>query len=748
MSGYMVDKINSIQWRQPKRVDISSFSKSQSSIRKKCMDATLNMLRQMSRIADRSTYPDVARGMLLIANTTPIKCMCVGISPYENGILPPFATALAYSPRNCVGATPSVQVMSQIMSLCAIEIKDRYANKNGSVGEFVYPSRDEYTKKFAMMLRCSYSCSEAGVAFVNSCPVITDSISKTCLAHSLFSEWLANMIIIHNESGYKLWIVSMGASADKVIDSATGSYPNLSSSMRLIRTMNPAGLARMNVSKNEIESPIDDRIQPAERLIDSIVGVSPYPNVKAGFFWTRYEDATLKRFVGVDPIKPLVARLVDHAPDRLLNLCATSIQKLYAIMSDYELESAMADFGVSQEATQNASTEHYTNEASNEPHQATVNDNSSAQQNVMINPFEQGYSDANANKNADPNANSNTNTNNNGETSSGPYRYPMRSQLGQLLDPTGKGVSQQTIVIDSITTSCERLLTANKQTAFDMIELAQRQARLMDMLTKNLGSNEQIFEEAKEYMLECKDFIDNTVTDMSESAGIIKAMYAVIEGDKGIYAHETMPVAGLLRRDDGSIKKQFIYGNTMTAGQSKPSSTQFESQPTQPVRTATQTPSVNPTAINPFDLAGDTNPGSSANAYSNLIETGDKTYDSIADQHLKRMIKTIYNGCEIPPKAVYDNLNSFAVKLGNTSTNMYEILKTIVSQRITLNSGSNIDEDEMEALINCLDSGSNEDLNNVEDIFADAISDQSKLVEFFEQLMMSEDTTEDETDDE
>jgi hypothetical protein len=55
----------------------------------------------------------------------------VGLSPYENGILPPFATALAYSPRKCIGATPSVQVLSQAMSLYAIEIKDTFANKMG-----------------------------------------------------------------------------------------------------------------------------------------------------------------------------------------------------------------------------------------------------------------------------------------------------------------------------------------------------------------------------------------------------------------------------------------------------------------------------------------------------------------------------------------------------------------------------------------------------------------------------------------
>lgn len=46
--------------------------------------------------------------MILIAMSTLIKCIYMCIAPYENGILPAFATALAYSPMLCAEITSSV----------------------------------------------------------------------------------------------------------------------------------------------------------------------------------------------------------------------------------------------------------------------------------------------------------------------------------------------------------------------------------------------------------------------------------------------------------------------------------------------------------------------------------------------------------------------------------------------------------------------------------------------------------------
>lgn len=762
MSAYVNERVKKIPWGKRNKADTKKISTPQMAIRSRSMDATMSMLRKMSVIAEPSTYQSVARGMMLIANSTPIKCVCVGISPYENGILPAFATALAYSPKTCIGVTPSVQVMSQIMSLCAIEVKDRYANKTGDTNPEGYVSRDEYTRRFAMMLRCSYACLEAGVAFVNSSPVVTNAVSKTCMSKSLFSEWLANIITIHSEFGYKLWVVSMGASADEVVSSATSSYPDLTSNMRLIRSMNPAALSRMSVKKFEMMSPIPDTPTTAEMLIDSIVGISSHMDPKTGFSWNRYEDSTLRKFLGTDPVKSIVLRLADHVPDQLINQCATSIQSLYIIMSDYDLEAMIESTGVPQEAIDNAGGGYGTNDYSNQIHEATSNEQTNQQPNVMINPFDQAHQERESNRNQNSGGNygggggynSNQgygqsqgyNQNQGGDQgkSDGPYKFPARSQLGQLLDPTGKGVSQQVIVIDSFHTNCERLMTAHKQTQMDMKTFAERQVSLMDMASKRLGSDDQMFEDMKDYIMGCKDFIDELVTNMEESAGVVEGLHAFVEGDRGIYELDTMPVAPLLRRDDGSTMKQYVYGPTLRSGTMNPNSSQINTEPPPPV----QTPSVNPVPniVNPFETAQFGQESANTYVVTNLIENGDDKYDAFADKELKKALKATKFGPKMTSKTVYDNLNNYEMKIENTETNMYEVLKTIVSQRMMTNSGVNVSEDEMAALIECINPGTDEQLSEYEEVFANAVANQSELEDFYRMMMAEDDVGGDQDD--
>lgn len=52
-----------------------------------------------------------------------------------------------------------------------------------------------------------------------------------------------------------------------------------------------------------------------------------------------------------------------------------------------------------------------------------------------------------------------------------PYTVPKRSQLGQLLDLTGKGVSQQTIVIDNFNTRYGDIMTSIKQVTVNVDDL-------------------------------------------------------------------------------------------------------------------------------------------------------------------------------------------------------------------------------------------------------------------------------------
>jgi myo-inositol-1-phosphate synthase len=72
------------------------------------------------------------------------------------------------------------------------------------------PTREEYTARFTMMIRCSYACL-VGVAFVNASPVITSNVAKKTRAASIFLEWVGGLIEIHSRNDYKLTVVAMGA---------------------------------------------------------------------------------------------------------------------------------------------------------------------------------------------------------------------------------------------------------------------------------------------------------------------------------------------------------------------------------------------------------------------------------------------------------------------------------------------------------------------------------------------------------
>jgi hypothetical protein len=59
---------------------------------------------------------------------------------------------------------------------------------------------------------------------------------------------------------------------------------------------------------------------------------------------------------------------------------------------------------------------------------------------------------------------------------------------------------------------------------------------------------------------------------------------------------------------------------------------------------------------------------------------------------------------------VISNLTKYMVKIDNKQRSMYDVMKTIVAQKITLNSGANPSDDEIKALISCLGSGTMEDV--------------------------------------
>lgn len=346
------------------------------------------------------------------------------------------------------------------------------------------------------------------------------------------------------------------------------------------------------------------------------------------FNWSRYEDKTLRTFVNMDAIKPVATRLVDHAPDRLLNLCINSIRKLYDVMNEEVMNAMMAQMTVNEGEIENASTDNDTAMSNQNVHPATSSNNQVTQPNVIINPFGEATAQKNANRNpnAGNNFGGNSSTSKYGEKSDGPYMFPKRSQLGQLLDPTGKGVSQQTITIDNFNTKCEQLLNAQKEVSMNIVQFVERQAKLMGFLSKQIGTHEQMFEEAVDFIETVRDKMEEAVKIAQESMGVIKGLHAVVEGNRGIYELMTMPVAPLLRGDDGTPMTQYVYGPTLKAANINSQSDQNSSIDQ---NGNTQTSTTN-SASNPFVTNTSMSTSSINEANENLIERGDDSNNEIA----------------------------------------------------------------------------------------------------------------------
>lgn len=533
-------------------------------IKNACTELTMGMLKKLHKIADPVTYPNIARYMMMVATMSPIKCLCVGISPYENGILPTFAGAMSYSPLTCIGCTPSVQVLSQVMSLVAVMIKKAFVRKSKNVDTTKIPTRDEYTARFAMMLRCSYSCLAAGVAFVNASPVITSNTAKRVRAASIFSEWVGGMIEIHSRNQYKLTIVSMGALAESSMNDVFKSYQGAKSNVNYTKTSNPAMLQHMNVSKTEDTTPIDDTITSQERALDEVMGNNPGMTVRAVFRWYTYSDELLLAVVKERAITHMTRLLVDETPEQLLDTFLNTVLKILTNpnMEMNSLMSAITDIRLPAETSHgdDMSTTSGFNPFENQSAMMQANNQQVTQASTVVNPFVSVASEMNATTDT----RTSTGPNPNAESSQGPPMVTKRSTIGQMIDPSGKAVSHHVIVLDSMIRTLSETLTSYKDMQGDLSELLIRQAKTYALLRDNRIRSQEEIEELNEYLDSFAEFCTNMMSNMEKAYGVVAALPAVVEGDRGVYEHETHPVGPLMRRADGSTMKDYVYTEIRT----------------------------------------------------------------------------------------------------------------------------------------------------------------------------------------
>jgi len=561
MVNYMAERIRQLPEKKRKQMDTSKMTTIDVDIKNFCVEVTMDMLRKLQVVADPTTYPNVARYMLVLANVTPIKCICIGISPYENGILPSFAGAMSYSPKKCMGSTPSVQVLSQAMSAVSAMIKDQYVRNSRFMSEDNIPTREEYISKFAMMLRCSYACVMAGVAFVNASPVITSNVAKRVRCASIFSEWIGNMVAIHHKHGYKLTVVSMGALAESSMNDVFKSYADTKTSISFTKTANPAMMQHMSVRKDEAPNPIPDETTHVEEMLDEIVGTSTRTIIVSSFPWYEYSDSLLLRIVKPNSIMQMTRLLVDEAPDELLNSFLNKVIEL--MTNNMSSMNAAMDFVMGLPAI-----EDHGSGGGGDDSRSLVGESQQPQQyqQMGVNPFlapaaTETMGGSSGGGGGGQNQYQNRGANPNSESAQGPPMASRRSMIGQMVDPGGKAVSQHVIVLDSMLRTLSECVTGYKELSDNMVEVINRQAQMYGLMENNRIRTPDDIASLDEYLDNFAEFTSSMMRKMESTYGVVAALPAAVEGDRGVYEHESQPMGPLMRRADGSTMKEYVYGH-------------------------------------------------------------------------------------------------------------------------------------------------------------------------------------------
>jgi hypothetical protein len=772
----MRDKILAARPTHRPRFDGSKLLTVDTEIRTRAVYMTMELLRNISDISEPNSYRSVSRNMMMVANSTPIKCVCMGISPYETDILPSFASALAYDPKKCIGSTPSVQALSQMMSLCAISIKNMDAKKVKCMNTSKLLDRDGYVSRFAMMLRCSYSCMSAGLVFINAAPTVTSNIAKRLRVASMLSEWLGKMASLHIEFDRQFTIVSMGALAEMCTNDILKSYPSLRKSVRLYTMVNPAIIQHMNVSKRADPYPIDSRPTLAELYLDRLAGVIPRMSVVSNFEWFTYRDDTLislmsrtKKGIALHErgdargaVAVLTSILVDEEPHDLLHRFTRMVESLANNISNptrtITIRSAYVPANINTSTNDNmddamtflASMPVVEDEGLGNHASSEVDASNEVRDETVFNPFLMAQ--ANMGGNTAPSMATGMNQQSSQprdiESYKGQHMVSKRSTIAQLTDPSGKSVSQHVIILDSMIRSLNDTLSTAKQTHEDMVQLTQRQAKLYEVMTRNSTINTQQKEEAIEFMKTFEEFCKRMMKDLEEQYGVVAALPDVVEGDRGIYEHETHPSAPMMRSIDGRTMKEFVYGEMReSAGRN-----QVDAQPQVPAQVAhqahvpapvhaqapaqvaahehAQVPVQPHASFNPFlaHLA----PSETVVENTDLTKSGDKSTLEAAEAFMEEYAEKISDMNEEWCQKACDNAVEEEITTVSGNYSVLAVLSVLVAEYMSVHSGSFPKESVMREMFETL--GRDDDFPEFKNALADWIKNTTSAMEMFEML--------------
>ncbi|KAI8293405.1 hypothetical protein K4K59_005783 [Colletotrichum sp. SAR11_240] len=272
---------------------------------------------------------------------------------------------------------------------------------------------------------------------------------------SLFSKWPAEMVVIHDDTGYKVKAVSMSASQDDSVSGPLKSCPSMNGHMHL--TSYPIRpWSRLNVSKTKGVCPVTDDSMMTEKRQELL---------------RRHEE--LVRYVsgrGADGVE-LEMGVAEGANDEHHN-------------DNVVLITHKSSKGVDKEG------------------ESGDNNNKTLRQTFILSNDDQ-------------------------EQDSGSRHWSDKMTEWERKNP-------------------------------ETIEMDTRMKRLLAMLQMNGVVAEEERKDAELCIYEHGEMQKSRIARVGILCGHLEGFPAVVEGDHGVYVKGTVPVAPLLRRDDGICMKQGI----------------------------------------------------------------------------------------------------------------------------------------------------------------------------------------------
>jgi hypothetical protein len=106
--------------------------------------------------------------------------------------------------------------------------------------------------------------------------------------------------MINAQFSYKITLLSMSASADESISDVMSTFLSMESNVNVLRTMNPAAIARMNVTRRMGNISISEEPNSTELYINVLMNQPVSMHSRIGSNWNEYPDSVLETYIGCD----------------------------------------------------------------------------------------------------------------------------------------------------------------------------------------------------------------------------------------------------------------------------------------------------------------------------------------------------------------------------------------------------------------------------------------------------------------